>query len=128
MIEIVKLIKFEVLNKKWNENMYTLLLIIAILISILLTFVVLLQPGKGDMISGMAGLGGQFNSVLGSRRAADFLTKLTIGLAFALMAVSLITNLFFVGGAVSTDTGKAATEGIKIERPLTPPSNMPPPK
>lgn len=128
MIEIVKLIKFEVLNKKWNENMFTLLIIIAILISVLLTFVVLLQPGKGDMISGMAGLGGQFNSVLGSRRAADFLTKLTIGLAFALMAISLITNLFFVGGSVSTDSGKAATEGIKIERPLTPPSNMPPPK
>ncbi len=108
--------------------MFTFLIILAIFISVLLTFVVLLQPGKGDMISGMAGLGGQFNSVLGSRRAADFLTKLTVGLAFALMALSLITNLFFVGATTSVDDGKAATEGIKIERPLTPPSNMPPPQ
>jgi protein translocase SecG subunit len=108
--------------------MLTFLIIIAIFISILLTFVVLLQPGKGDMISGMAGLGGQFNSVLGSRRAADFLTKLTVGLAFALMALSLITNLFFVGNSNTVEEGKAATEGIKIERPLTPPSNMPPPQ
>ena len=80
--------------------MLTLLILITIFISVLLTFVVLLQPGKGDMISGMAGLGGQFNSVLGSRRAADFLTKLTIGLAIGLMALSLITNLFFVGGLI----------------------------
>lgn len=108
--------------------MLTLLILITIFISVLLIFVVLLQPGKGDMISGMAGLGGQFNSVLGSRRAADFLTKLTIGLAIGLMALSLITNLFFVGGSSSVDEGKASTEGIKIERPLTPPSNVPPPQ
>lgn len=102
-------------------------MIIIIFASILLTFVVLLQPGKGDMISGMTGLGGQFNSVLGSRRAADFLTKLTVGLAFGIMALSLITNLFFVTQN-TVQSGKAATEGIKIEQPVTPPSSMPPPQ
>lgn len=107
--------------------MLALLMIIVILASILLIFVVLLQPGKGDMISGMTGLGGQFNSVLGSRRAADFLTKLTVGLAFSIMALSLITNLFFVGSS-NVEERKAATEGIKIEQPLTPPSNIPPPQ
>ena len=107
--------------------MLTLLMIIVIFASILLTFVVLLQPGKGDMISGMTGLGGQFNSVLGSRKAADFLTKLTVGLAFGIMALSLITNLFFVS-STNVEAGKAATEGVKIEQPLTPPSNMPPPQ
>ena len=107
--------------------MLALLMIIGIVASVLLIFVVLLQPGKGDMISGMTGLGGQFNSVLGSRRAADFLTKLTVGLAFGIMALSLITNLFFVGSS-NAEVQKAATEGIKIEQPLTPPSNIPPPQ
>lgn len=107
--------------------MLALLMILVLVASVLLIFVVLLQPGKGDMISGMTGLGGQFNSVLGSRRAADFLTKLTVGLAFSIMALSLITNLFFVGNS-SAEVGKAATEGVKIEQPLTPPSNMPPPQ
>lgn len=107
--------------------MLALLMIIVIFASVLLIFVVLLQPGKGDMISGMTGLGGQFNSVLGSRRAAGFLTKLTVGLAFGIMALSLITNLFFVGSS-NVEVGKAATEGIKIEQPLTPPSNIPLPQ
>jgi len=107
--------------------MLTLLMIITILGSVLLTFVVLLQPGKGDMISGMTGLGGQFNSVLGSRRAADFLTKLTVGLAFGIMALSLITNLFLVSSS-NVEVGKAPTEGVKIEQPLTPPGNVPPPQ
>ena len=106
--------------------MLALMMILGILVSVLLTFVVLLQPGKGDMISGMTGLGGQFNSVLGSRRAADFLTKLTIGLAAAIMIISLFTNLFVVDSGQQTET-KAATEGIKLEQPVTPPSNIPPP-
>lgn len=102
-------------------------MIIAILVAVLLTFVVLLQPGKGDMITGMTGLGTQFNSVLGSRRAADFLTKMTIGLAFAIMILSLFVNLFFVGFNGNSNVQKAATEGIHIEKPLTQPANVPPP-
>lgn len=108
--------------------MYTLLIIITVLAAILLTFVVLLQPGKGDMITGMTGLGNQFNSVLGSRRATDFLTKMTIGLAFGIMILSLVINLFFVGFSGASNSSKAATEGIHIEQPLTQPANVPPPQ
>lgn len=108
--------------------MYTLLMIITVLASILLTFVVLLQPGKGDMITGMTGLGNQFNSVLGSRRATDFLTRMTIGLAFGIMLLSLIVNLFFLGYSGNTEGSKAATEGIHIEQPITQPTNVPPPQ
>lgn len=104
--------------------MDVLLTILITLASILLIGAVLIQPGKGDMISGMSGLGGQFNSMLGSRRATDLLTKITIGLAAAIMVFSLLTNLFFVNFETE-DVAKPSTEGRQVEMPA--PGTIPPP-
>jgi protein translocase SecG subunit len=97
--------------------------VISILISILLIIVVLLQPGKGDIASGLGGLSGQFSSILGTRRAADFLSKLTIGFAIAILALSLITNYFFVGG--EKEIQRAPTEGLSLPPANTPPMDVP---
>lgn len=101
--------------------MLTVASILLIIISVVLILVVLVQPGKGDMISGMSGLGGAFSSMMGSRRAMDLLTKITIGLAAAIMIFSLLTNMFFVGG--EENMPRPAIE--KFEVPQSVPQNIP---
>ncbi len=101
--------------------------VILMILGILLIIVVLLQPGKGDMISGMGGLGGQFSSMLGTRRAMDLLTKITIGFAATIMVLSLVTNLFFVGEG--EDIQRPAVEGaeVPINQPVNPLNRQTPP-
>jgi protein translocase SecG subunit len=84
-----------------------------IILSVLLILVILLQPGKGDMLTGgLGGIGGTFTSMFGSRRAMDLLMKITMGLAAAIFFLSLITNLFFIG--VEETIVKPPTEGLEI--------------
>ncbi len=92
--------------------MFSVLAIIMIILSVLLIFVVLLQPGKGDMIAGMGGLGGTFSSMLGSRRTLDLLSKITVGLAASVLLLALITNKFFVSNEQSVI--RPITEGASI--------------
>jgi protein translocase SecG subunit len=89
---------------------------------------VLLQPGKGDMITGMGGLGGTFSSMLGSRRTLDLLSKITVGLATSIFLLALITNKFFVGSA--DEMTRPVTEGVSIPQtvpstPVQPPLPLP---
>jgi len=99
--------------------MFVLISIFMIILSLLLIGVILLQPGKGDMISGMSGLGGTFSNMLGSRRATDLLSKITIGLATVIILLTVVTNKFFVGGG--SDGPRPVTEGVVV--PKTVPSS-----
>lgn len=101
--------------------MFVVISLVLIILAILLIGVVLLQPGKGDMISGMGGLGGSFSNMLGSRRATDLLTKITIGLATAILLLSVVTNKFFVGNKGMAGP-RPVTEGTVVPRtvPSTP--------
>jgi len=103
----------------------TIVSILLIIAAALLILVVLVQPGKGDMISGMSGLGNQFNSVLGTKRATDMLTKITWTLAFSIMGVILLSNLFLVDKATYSAGEQQAlpTEGMQV--PLSQPSATP---
>ncbi len=79
--------------------MYTLLITISIIISVLLVIVVLLQASKGDGLSGTIGGGaGGFGTVFGARRTADFLSKATWWLGGSLLVLSIVINLFFLPG------------------------------
>jgi len=99
--------------------MYTFLLVLIILIAVLLIAVVLIQPGKGgDMITGMGTIGGSMSSMFGSRKAADLLTKTTIGLAVALMFLVIVTNKFFVGSPV--EIVRPITEGVAVPTQTVP--------
>jgi len=100
--------------------MIAFLSVILMIIAVLLIAVVLLQPGKGDMISGLGGMGGQFNALLGTRKATNFLTKTTMALAALIIFLSLTTNLFFVGNEEAGP--RPVTEGVDL--PMAPP---PPP-
>jgi preprotein translocase subunit SecG len=99
--------------------MYTFLLVLIILVAILLIAVVLIQPGKGgDMVQGLGSIGGSMSSMFGSRKAADLLTKTTIGLAISLMFLVIVTNKFFVGNTV--ETVRPITEGVAVPTQTVP--------
>jgi preprotein translocase subunit SecG len=84
-------------DKQVGKMLYVLIVVLTLIISILLIGAVLIQPGKGDMISGMSGLSGQFASMIGSRSALSKLSRFTIGSAVALALLALITNKFLIG-------------------------------
>lgn len=89
-----------------------LIIFLFLILSVLLILVVLIQPGKGDMISGMGTLGGTFSSVLGTRKATDVLTRATIILASIIMIASILTNKFLVS---STEViNKPVIEGTDL--------------
>lgn len=83
--------------------METILLILCILASILLIAVVLVQPGKADMVSGMGGLGGQMTNLLGVRQGRNILQNITIGLALFLIVTSIVYNKVFVATGVTPE-------------------------
>jgi len=78
--------------------MFTILELLIVVTCILLTAVVLSQSSKGDGLAGGLGAPGSIGTMMGVRRASDFLVKATIGLAATFMILTIITNLFFLPG------------------------------
>ncbi|MBI3259446.1 MAG: preprotein translocase subunit SecG [Ignavibacteriae bacterium] len=97
--------------------MYTVLVSLISLLGIILIGAVLIQPGKADMASGMSGIGGQLGSMFGSRRTADTLTKITIGIAGTILLLSLVTNKFFLGVEAAQERNAVT---IGAEKPPAP--------
>lgn len=102
--------------------MATFLILLAVFASILLVLVVLIQPGKSEMISGMGGLGGQINSMLGVRTGRNFLQNLTIGLLVAVAAISLLVNRVFL----SSEAEAKGPVTVGRELPTNEPAPMAP--
>ena len=73
--------------------MFSLLMAIEVIISILLVIVVLMQSSKGGGLAGTFG-GGNVGAVFGVRRTADFLMQATVILASAMGILALVINLF----------------------------------
>jgi len=93
--------------------MVIILIILLIFASILLIGAILIQPGKGDMLSGMGGVSTQFNSAMGTKNAANFLSRATWGLAAFIIVGTVLVNLIYSGGSVtSTKQTKSATESV----------------
>jgi len=81
--------------------MYSLLMMLSVIIAIVLIIAVLLQASKGGGLAGTFGGSGSFGSVFGTRRTADFLSRVTWWLGGSLLVLALIINLFFLKGAAS---------------------------
>ena len=75
----------------------TAMIVLIALISVLLIGAVLIQNPKGGGVDSTFG-GTQANQMFGASRSADFIEKVTWGLAIALFALCIITSLM-VGGA-----------------------------
>jgi|BarGraIncu00222A_1022003.scaffolds.fasta_scaffold157751_1 preprotein translocase subunit SecG len=91
--------------------MYSILIFIAVIIALLLIFVVLLQASKGGGLAGSFGGSGQFGTVFGTRRTADFLSKFTWWLGGSLMVLAVIVNLFFLSGQSSDSKKESIIQG-----------------
>lgn len=104
--------------------MFTVIVILMLIMSILLILAVLIQPGKGELSAGLGGVSGQFGSMFGMRRASDFLVKFTIGLALGILLLSLIANKFFL--ATTAEERTPVTVGAPA--PAAVPQGMPAPQ
>lgn len=71
--------------------MTSFLIILALIISVLLVFVVLIQNPKGG---GLASNFASSNQIMGVKKTTDFLEKATWTLAIALLVVCLAVNVF----------------------------------
>lgn len=103
--------------------MFTFLIILELLISILLILVVLMQSSKGGGLAGTFG-GGSVGMVFGVRRTADFLTRATQILAGAFMLLALVINIFFlprVGGGGESVLQQGTTQQRSVTAPSLPP-------
>ena len=83
--------------------MYTLFLTVEIIIAVLLVIVVLLQSSKGGGMAGITGGAGNFGTMFGSRRTADFLSKATWWLGGSLLGLAVVINLFFLEGQSTSE-------------------------
>lgn len=66
------------------------LYVLFVLNCLFLILVVLLQAGKGDGLAVLGAGGTSTNTILGSRGAASFLSKLTVGSAVLFMVLSVV--------------------------------------
>jgi preprotein translocase subunit SecG len=82
--------------------MYTVLVTICAIVSVLLIIIVLMQSSKGGGLAGTFG-GAGMGTVFGTRRTADFLSRATWWLAGTLAVLTIITNLFFLPGTATRD-------------------------
>ena len=97
--------------------MYTFLLVILVLISIMLIFAILLQSGKGGGLS--ANFGGSGTSdFMGTRQAGNVLTRASWWLGGAFLGLSFILSL------LST---RSRTPRSILDQPLTTPVTAPAP-
>jgi preprotein translocase subunit SecG len=104
--------------------MFTLLIIVELIISILLILSVLMQSSKGGGLAGAFG-GGNVGVVFGVRRTSDFLTRATQILAGAFLVLALVINLFFLP-RMSGEGGSVLQGQGQQQRTMTP--QLPPPQ
>ena len=100
--------------------MYTLLILIATIISVLLIIIVLLQSSKGGGLAGTFGGASNMGAMFGSRRTADFLSKGTWWLAGALAVLAIVVNLFFLPGQSTPEQRSVIQEGRRSNVPTSP--------
>jgi preprotein translocase subunit SecG len=75
----------------FNKDMYTILIIIAVIVSILLVFIVLIQNSKGGGLAANFAAG---NQIFGVRQTADTLEKATWYLSITLGVLCVLATAF----------------------------------
>ena len=106
--------------------MFTFIIIIISIIALLISFVILVQSGKGGGLAGIAA-GGATQQVLGARQAPDILEKATWILATAFILLCILSNFIIdkgpTGGTDSVIQQRAQEETVApTEIPSLPPA------
>jgi preprotein translocase subunit SecG len=100
--------------------MYSFLVFIEVIVSILLMVVILMQSSKGGGLAGTFG-SSSMGTVFGVRRTADFLSRSTTILATIFILLCLVINIFFLPG--SAEKGESV---IQSGTPTSAPAPVPP--
>ena len=98
--------------------MYTLIITLIILFSVLLVLVILAQNSKGGGLSSQFG-GSSASNIIGVKKTGDLLEKLTWGFIVAIMVLSLTTNF------VDSSQGSGANDVLERAGEQAP-ANIPP--
>ncbi len=108
--------------------MYSFLITVSIIISFILVIVVLLQASKGSGLAGtFGGAGGSdFGQVFGTRRTADFLSKVTWWLGGLILGLAIVINLFFLPGKKSADEIESIIQSSSRQNQVPAQPSLPP--
>jgi len=98
--------------------MYTSIVILIVLASILMCLIVLIQESKGG---GLAADYSSNNQILGAPKTTNFIEKATWGLAATMIALSVISVAFLPG----TGSSDSVIMQQAIEQAATNPGNVP---
>ncbi len=107
--------------------MYTFILVVHVTVCLILISVVLLQTGKGAEMG--AAFGGSSQTIFGSRGAATFLSKLTVGAAIIFMMTSLSLSMLKGGASLGSsvidpsNTGSTSTGSTEVPTPIETPED-----
>ncbi len=106
--------------------MYTFLIMVHVIVAITLIIVILMQSSKGGGLSGAFGGagGGGSQSLFGGRGAANFLQKVTVGLAVMFMLLALVINLI---GRSGEQQRSVVQESAQQQQELAPGTSLPKP-
>lgn len=99
--------------------MYTLIATIHVIVCLILMAVVLLQAGKGAEMG--AAFGGSSQTIFGSRGAATFLSKLTVGAAILFMVTSLSLSILSRERSIASSIVDSETKDELIPRQVPAP-------
>lgn len=101
--------------------MFTFIIILITIIAILITFVVLIQSGKGGGLAGIAS-GGATTQILGARQAPDVLEKATWLLATLFIVFCILSNFAIDQGEVQESVIQQRSEQQQSQQPALPPA------
>lgn len=93
--------------------MYSVLVILAVIVAILLTFIVLIQESKGG---GLASNFSASNQIMGVRKTTDVVEKATWTLAGVLVVLSVATIFF----APRAEDSTSVVTSAQTETPVAP--------
>lgn len=102
--------------------MYTVVVILILVVSVLLGLVVLVQNSKGGgLISNFGGA----NQMMGVRQTTDFLEKATWTLATILVVLCLVSSMTITSGRSGSVQDSQMREQIELHTPAAPAADAP---
>lgn len=96
--------------------MYTVIVILILVVSVLLGLVVLVQNSKGG---GLISNFGSANQMMGVRQTTDFLEKATWTMAIILVVLCLMSSMSIKTGSSSNVQDSQMREQIELNTPAT---------
>ena len=102
--------------------MYTVIVILILVVSVLLGLVVLVQNSKGG---GLISNFGSANQMMGVRQTTDFLEKATWTMAIILVVLCLVSSMSIKVNGTGDVQDSQIREQIELNMPATPVADAP---